>query len=384
MATLNRRGAANITSDLDKIASLFQHHANELGIPEKIATDFAYRCDLLADHIEKFAGEDDKSAEDEGEGEEAPADKKAADETGLSVEPAPANQGFDANDIGDEKAGPLEIITPPIEPWMDGHFTQEKFQALREKQESGELASNAAAGRADAKLASLDESLAKLSKLAAVGGLTDIMAEVHVKKLLELDEELKNLEAEIEAAASALLKKQTSLEAEHKKILETLKKNLPETIAGQGSVILQVRGAIIKYAKVAEQKRPGFDQMRSTDTEDPKKKGGDLYGRIQMECGEQIADQVRVIAEAVHAELTHLTPAVRGLQYELANVSKTASNKEAGFLDVIVKFRNWLAANFKKMMQLVGLADTAINKSSKSIMDALKKAEADMDKALEA
>ena len=380
MATLNRRGAANITSDLDKIATLFQQHATELGIPEKIATDFAYRCDLLADHIDKLAGED---KEDEGD-EAAPADKKAADETGLSVEPAPANQGFDANDIGDEKAGPLEIITPPVEPWMAGHFTQEKFQALREKQESGELASNAAAGRADAKLASLDESLAKLAKLAAVGGLTDMQAEMHVKQLLELDEQLKSLEAEIEALASALLKKQSALEAEHKKILENLKKNLPNTLAGQGSVILEARGAIIKYAKVAEQKRPGIEQMLSTNTQDPKQKGGDLYGRIQLELGEKIAEQVRVITEAVKEELTHLTPTVRGLKYELANVSKTASDKEAGFLDVIVKFRNWLGTNFKKMMQLVGLADTAINKSAKSIIQALKDAEDAMDKASEA
>ena len=382
MATLNRRGAANITSDLDKIATLFQQHATELGIPEKIATDFAYRCDLLADHIDKLAGED---KEDEAEGDEAaPADKKAADETGLSVEPAPANQGFDANDIGDEKAGPLEIITPPVEPWMDGHFTQGKFQALREKQESGELASNAAAGRADAKLASLDESLAKLAKLAAVGGLTDMQAEMHVKQLLELDEQLKSLEAEIEALASALLKKQSALEAEHKKILENLKKNLPNTLAGQGSAILEARGAIIKYAKVAEQKRPGIEQMISTNTQDPKQKGGDLYGRIQLELGEKIAEQVRVITEAVKEELTHLTPTVRGLKYELANVSKTASDKEAGFLDVIVKFRNWLGTNFKKMMQLVGLADTAINKSAKSIIQALKDAEDAMDKASEA
>jgi hypothetical protein len=47
--------------------------------------------------------------------------------------------GFDPNLIGDEVPGPLEIIEPPSEPWMAGHFTQEKYHVLGELQEAGEL-----------------------------------------------------------------------------------------------------------------------------------------------------------------------------------------------------------------------------------------------------
>ena len=147
MAFLTRRGAANVTADLDKIANLFQHQGNALGIPAKIAQDFAYRCDLLADYVEKHASRMARVA--------------AEDETGLSVEPEPDNQGFDANLIGDQTDGPIEI-TPPVETFMEGDFTQEKFQALRNKQQSGALADNAAKGKADAKLAAEVRRLASM------------------------------------------------------------------------------------------------------------------------------------------------------------------------------------------------------------------------------
>jgi len=382
MAKLTRRGAANVTTDLDKIATLFQSRAAALGVPEKIAHDFAYRCDLLSDHIEKYAtrlaaegGEGDAEAE-----EEAPATagkkKAAVDETGTSIEPGPDNQGFDANEIGDLKAGPLEIITPPDEPWMAGEFTQERFVSLREKQQSGELAANAAAGKADPKLASsLEASLAKLAKLAALGTLTDTQAEAAVKKLLELENALTEVEAEIETLASAALAKQKGIEAEHKKVLSLLKENLPQTIVGQKATILKVRTAIIKYTKAPERKRPGFEQMKSTDVENIKEKGGDLFGRIEAELGAEIAAKVGVIADTVWEELTHIQPVVRGLKYEVENAPKTASARTAGVLDVILKFRAWIGDKIGQIMSLFKLGTGAIDGAADSLIKSLGDAE---------
>ena len=380
MAKLTRRGAANVTTDLDKIANLFQNQAEVLGIPPKIAQDFAYRCDLLSDHIEKHAtrlAADEGEKEEEAEAETAAAKKAAIDETGKSVEPKPANQGFDANEIGDLKAGPLEIITPPDEPWMGGHFTQEKFLALTEKQQSGELAANAAAGKADPKLASntLEASLAKLAKLAAVGKLTDTQAEAAVQKLIELDTALTETEAEIEKLAGALLKRQKNLTAEQKKVLTTLKDNLPQTIVGQKATILKVRNAIIKYTKSPERKRPGFEQMKSPNVLDLEEKGGDLYGRIEAELGAEISKKVAIIADTVFEELTHLNPVVRGLKYELDNAQKTASTKAAGVLDIILKFRTWLASKIDQFMNLFKLGTGAIDNAADSLIKSLGKAE---------
>jgi len=47
---------------------------------------------------------------------------------------------FDPHEIGEVKPGPLEIVEPPDEPWMDPEFTQQEFHELGEKQEAGDLA----------------------------------------------------------------------------------------------------------------------------------------------------------------------------------------------------------------------------------------------------
>lgn len=132
MARLTRQGARNLTAALDNIAQVVQHRASMLGLDKRTATDFAYRCDLLSDAIERTA-----SANFPLSRQAADAHGKGNDDEGMSVEHGEG--GFDPNLIGDEVPGPLEIIEPPKEAWMDGHFTQEKYHVLGELQEAGEL-----------------------------------------------------------------------------------------------------------------------------------------------------------------------------------------------------------------------------------------------------
>ena len=61
---LIKKGAKAVTDELDKIADLFQSHHTELGVPEKIGMDFAFRCDLLSDNITNRA----KTAYQQGHG----------------------------------------------------------------------------------------------------------------------------------------------------------------------------------------------------------------------------------------------------------------------------------------------------------------------------
>jgi ribosomal protein L12E/L44/L45/RPP1/RPP2 len=76
MPSLTRRGARSVTADLDRIANLFQNRFADLGIPEKIANDFSLRCDLLSDHIERYAIKLAEEQQEEDEAEEG-QDKKA-------------------------------------------------------------------------------------------------------------------------------------------------------------------------------------------------------------------------------------------------------------------------------------------------------------------
>lgn len=116
MATMTKKGARSVTATLDRVAELFQKEWATMGVPEKIATDFALRCDMLSDHMERAAG----------------IDKAALTELDVMKEP-----GFNPEEIGQEKKGPLE--GEPDEPFMKGEFTQQENRELRERVQDGDL-----------------------------------------------------------------------------------------------------------------------------------------------------------------------------------------------------------------------------------------------------
>ena len=105
MANLTKKGARQVTADLDRIATLFQDEWHTLGIPKHIAHDFALRCDMISDAVERTA--------------------------------AASNGGWDPEQIGEEVGGPL--VQDPDEPFMRGEFTQQEKRELRERVQSGDL-----------------------------------------------------------------------------------------------------------------------------------------------------------------------------------------------------------------------------------------------------
>jgi len=98
---LSRADARTLTETIDRIASTLQNHHATFGIPEKVALDFAYRCDLISDTVEKTAI--DKTAE------------AAVDELGAEV------------------SGP--IFEENASPDLKGQFTQKDFSELTEMAE---------------------------------------------------------------------------------------------------------------------------------------------------------------------------------------------------------------------------------------------------------
>ena len=117
MSKLTKKGAQAVTADLDRLANLFQTEHETLGVPQKIADDFAYRVDLLSDAVEKHAG----------------LSRRALTEDDVYQEP-----GFDPEIIGMEQDGPIETVDAD-EPWMNGEFTQQENRELRNDVQSGRL-----------------------------------------------------------------------------------------------------------------------------------------------------------------------------------------------------------------------------------------------------
>ena len=159
----SKAGARRVTANLDALASLFQNHHASLGIPSKVAMDFAYRCDLLSDSIDR---------------------RKQAGY-------------FNPAEIGEEEPGPL--VFDENNPFMEGEFTQEEKRTLSEKQMAGELAANAAAHVADPKLASV---IRKAAYSAAINALR-LAKKSEEAKAEEASEEVAEEEPKAEEKAKA-------------------------------------------------------------------------------------------------------------------------------------------------------------------------------------
>lgn len=131
---MTKRGAAEVTSMIDRLAGLVQDQYTTLGLGQSDAIRVATVLDALSDQIEKKAGI-----------HRAGLDRSPVDETGNSVDHG--ENGFDPNAIADQVPGPQEIVEPPPHDDIDNHFKQDHFQELRRLQQSGTLESNAASGR---------------------------------------------------------------------------------------------------------------------------------------------------------------------------------------------------------------------------------------------
>lgn len=179
MSRLSKQAAQRITNDLDRLASLFQKEHERLGVSEKVALDFAYRCDLLSDHLDK----------------QALTEYDPVDESKMS----PHN--FDPEEIGKEDAGPL--VDEPDEPYMKGEFTQQRFRELRERQEAGEIGDKPIMEEqtpTPGKQASLNDSIARLKKKAS-GSLQSVLTLGEMADRLRLCQaELKQIPASIGGA----------------------------------------------------------------------------------------------------------------------------------------------------------------------------------------
>jgi hypothetical protein len=114
---MTKKGARGVTWTLDRVATLFTQEWATLGVPQKVAADFAHRADMLADHIEKNAG------------------IKRQALTGDDVYKEP---GFNPEEIGMETAGPLSGDADE-NAYMGGEFDQQENRELRERQQSGAL-----------------------------------------------------------------------------------------------------------------------------------------------------------------------------------------------------------------------------------------------------
>lgn len=132
MSRLTRQGARNLTAAIDRIASAVQDNPALLGIDQKIAKDFAYRCDLISDAVERTAvANHPKQADENSSIPSAGGDYQVA-KPGVEKE------------IGAEVKGPIYEEDPSTSGDVKDHFTQADFHQLTELAEKLKTAALAA------------------------------------------------------------------------------------------------------------------------------------------------------------------------------------------------------------------------------------------------
>jgi len=187
MTQISKKSALQVSQTLDRIASVFEANFEALGIPEKIATDFAFRCDLLSDAVEK----------------QADVFKKALDDLDPVLEP-----GFNPDDVGREVGGPLEGDAD--EAFMQGEFSRQENRELRDLQESGAVSEVNEEPRPPqaGRQANLDDALSRLSKEAGevheIGSLRDSLKICAAKLSASGVSEVKSLAGAADKLVAAL------------------------------------------------------------------------------------------------------------------------------------------------------------------------------------
>lgn len=153
MPNITPKGAIQVSTHLDRIASLFQQAHAELGVPQNVAEDFALRCDALSDHVEKRAGVARLK-----NGELDPKHNYTENPGG----DAPGANYFPPSDVGTETDGAL--LRNSDEPFMDT-FEQEWFDELRTVQQTGQFSNARSASEVGPKM------VAKMASLLQAAGV---------------------------------------------------------------------------------------------------------------------------------------------------------------------------------------------------------------------
>jgi hypothetical protein len=199
---ISKQAARDVSNILDKAANEIQSKFAELGVPERIAVDFATRCDHLADHIEKTAG-------------------------------------WDPTNIGKEVAGPAKAEAD--EPFMKGEFTQQENRELRGLQEAGKLGPKVVDGPRppSAGKQAFEVSFANLAKQA------------HAANLAKLAEDEEDLDESDDEEAKKLAKVVASFRAQAAKVGDKSAASVEAVVAALNEVVPHIASKDARVSRLA-------------------------------------------------------------------------------------------------------------------------------------
>jgi len=307
MPNITPNGAKAVTADLDRLADLFETEASTLGVPSNIASDFAYRADLLSDAIERNAGLRPQASEDKKDDAE---DKK--DDADVAEDDADVAE----DDEESKKASLAELLRVASD-------VEEKM-AAREK--------------------------LPVLTLDALPGLSPQALTSAIDRITKLRQESQVLQKQYEVA----LKKIASLGKEEKQGLALLKK-AGLAMNGKQKVLVETETSLLTFQSITKSFSPGVVQMLA-DPADSKfgDKAGDFFGRVGKQLGAEVQAAIEGIYTQTKISLTHEQQVVSLLKVAIKTASAdSATLRQAAIADVVVSIQDWLAGGFDGMIKRV-------------------------------
>ena len=262
MSKATKKGALAVAAAHDQLANLYQNDYAALGIPARIAMDFAYRNDLLADYVMREAGLNPKKAR------------------------------FDPEEIGVEVSGPEEMDAD--EPWMKGEFTQQEYRELREDQEGGDLGFKVVDGP-QAPQAGKQASIEVMGRRAAVRQVVAAEKTVHEAALNVAGSKNRSLVAGLTNLAAALMRIQaniisgTASATKVAHVLSIVSKIMPHVAAAEtedDEEEVEKVARMISLARKAAKKAEG-DEEEVEDEEVEEKKAGKKAKKSEEELEDE-------------------------------------------------------------------------------------------------
>jgi len=333
---LTRGGASQLTASIDQIANTVQKNAAILGIDPKIAQDFSYRCDLISDAVETTATIN------------FPKQAEAA-----------------VDEIGAETKGP--IYEEDKDPDLKGQFTQADFSELTRLEDKGALGNAANSKVLASEISELGRLLEAASKMedVYVRGYDGLMGQV--RQLSEIEDQINELQAQIDAAVGPLLEARSALDKDQKKVHATIKKEYKDSLTKIGNVTVETKSKASRAAamlKVSARKGTMDSQFAELITA--------LEAKFEIEIGEFAKTTMESLRQ------TNKSMAISFKGFELED-QVMVQGKTAGLVEMLTRFQSWLEKSWKGMVSFIQTAATVavkqgqdIDSSYDSLMKALK------------
>lgn len=191
-------------------------------------------------------------------------------------------------------------------------------------------------------------------------GFTD-----QIRQLQDLSTQANALAAQIDAAVSPLLKEKAKLDKDIKAVHETIKGEYKENLTKIGNITIERKTALVDaraMIQVVEKKRD-LDEVQA-----------ELLQAVIAKYGKEVADFIETTSAALQDTNKNMAIAFKG--FELEHKAKTASVREAGMLDNLVRFRDYLMSGWKRLVSVVqnalGLVENASAKVEKTHNELVK------------